>query len=117
MLCMVKTPAADYTPDAIGWRFPKCGTHGVRTVRAVRAAPEGDGGWGLLCPGPSEGRSHVIPLREPREPGCFPPCRVCGSATTAIRLEVGERPLLDDRFTLINCGHTVAMPWRVALGF
>jgi hypothetical protein len=42
---------------------------------------------------------------------------VCGSATTAIRLEVSERPLLDDRFVLVDCGHTVAMPWRVTLGY
>lgn len=114
---MAKTPAADYVPDVVGRRFPKCGRHGIHTTRAVRAAPEGSGGWGLLCPGPPGGETHVIPVYEPRAPDRFGVCKLCGTVTTTIRPEVSDRTRCVERFTLVDCGHTIAVPWAIALGF
>ncbi|MGW1799249.1 hypothetical protein ACWCQN_25590 [Streptomyces sp. NPDC001984] len=45
----------------------------------------------------------------------FPPYRLCGTWPTALRLHPGHNEQLQIRITLVDCGHTVGVPWPAAL--
>ncbi|MGW3866130.1 hypothetical protein ACWEDZ_32285 [Streptomyces sp. NPDC005047] len=112
---MSKLPTPDYTPEPLGGRFPKCRFCGVHCTAIVRTHDRS--GWELLCPGRVGGRygPHRVPVVERSASDDFPPCRVCGAVPTALRPNYDETRLLRS-FTFAGCGHTVGVPWEVAVG-